>query len=339
MFTDHVRLKLVAGKGGNGVVAWRREKYVPKGGPSGGNGGKGGDVIVQACSNTFSLEAFRNRKVMKADNGGEGGGNKRRGKNGQDCVVKVPCGTLLKTSDEEEILFDFTEEGQRFVICEGGIGGRGNESYKTPTNRAPNYCTKGQDGKSNQIVLELKLIADVGFVGFPNAGKSTMIASMTNIPVKVAPYPFTTLRPNLGYVQFEDYTRILLADIPGIIKGAHNNKGLGLEFLRHIERTKVLVYVLDLSGIDGRDPFEDLEVLQEELSAYSGELPLKSFVIALNKTDEPEAELFKEEFYKRYQGDTSLLYEISAIVGEGLPELTEALRALVKEKRNREVAS
>lgn len=325
MFVDRVKFKLSAGKGGNGVVAWRREKYIRKGGPAGGDGGKGGSIILQATTNELSLEAYRNRRNLKAENGKQGGSAQKKGRNGKDLVIKIPCGTLVKDIETGDILYDFTEDGEEWVICPGGKGGKGNINFKTPTNRAPNYATDGKEGVSREVELELKLIADVGLVGFPNAGKSTLISSVAKVNVKVAPYPFTTLRPNLGYIDFEDYTRILMADIPGLIKGAHQNRGLGYEFLRHVERTKSLVYILDASGIDGRTPTEDFKVLREELSAYNDEMSDKPFIVLLNKIDTEEAQENIKEFKKEYPFDSSTLLEISALEKLGLKEFLSSL--------------
>ena len=330
MFVDRIKFKLSAGKGGNGVVAWRREKYIRKGGPAGGDGGKGGSIILHATTNELSLETYRNRRILKAENGQQGGSAQKKGRNGKDLILNIPCGTLLKDSETGEILYDFTKDGEEWVVCAGGKGGKGNINFKTPTNQAPNYCTDGKEGTSREVDLELKLIADVGLVGFPNAGKSTLISSVAKVNVKVAPYPFTTLRPNLGYVDFEDYTRILLADIPGLIKGAHQNKGLGYEFLRHVERTKALVYILDASGIDGRTPKEDFEVLREELSAYNEEMSKKPFIVLLNKVDTEESIENVNEFKKEYPFDPSTLLEISALEKIGLKEFLASLQKTFK---------
>lgn len=318
MFTDRITLELRAGKGGNGIVAWRREKYIPKGGPYGGDGGKGGAIILEADHQTYSLEAYRNTRLIKADNGGQGGPNRRKGKNGQDRILKIPCGTLIKDPETGTILHDFTEDHQRVEICSGGRGGRGNTHFKSPTNRAPNICTPGKEGQKIHIELELKLIADVGLVGFPNAGKSTFISSITDVPVKMAPYPFTTLRPNLGYIMGEDAQRILIADIPGIIAGAHQNKGLGLEFLRHIERTHLLLFVLDVSGIEGRDPEEDIRVLKQEIALYNPELLKKPYAILLNKIDAAEKEISFPE--------AENVFKISALTGQGVDKVVGFLK-------------
>lgn len=334
MFVDRVFIQFSAGKGGNGVVAWRREKYIPKGGPAGGNGGKGGSIILEADTQISSLDWFRHRRLIKAENGGAGGGNCRQGRNGQDLILKVPCGTLVKDGNSGEILHDFTEHGERWVLCKGGRGGRGNDSFKTPTNRAPNQYTEGIEGENHYIELELKLIADVGLVGFPNAGKSTLISSLAGLRVKVAAYPFTTLQPNLGFIELDNYKRIYLADIPGIIEGASQNRGLGLEFLRHIERTKLLIYILDASGIDGRTPSHDFRVLREELRAYNPELLERPYLVALNKIDTEEARAHIEQFNQNYQFPSQTLFEISAAYGEGLETLLREVVRRLKIQEN-----
>ncbi len=328
MFTDRVTIHLAAGKGGNGVVAWRREKYVPKGGPSGGNGGKGGSVIIKADAQVYSLEWFRNRRILKAGNGMPGGDSDRQGRSGTDLILKVPCGTLIKDAVTGEVLHDLTVDGQSVVLCTGGIGGKGNTCFKSPTNRAPNICTPGREGGIADVELELKLIADIGLVGFPNAGKSTIISAVADVRVKIAPYPFTTLRPNLGFIQKEDYTRVFIADIPGIIEGAHKNRGLGFEFLRHIERTKLLLFILDASGIDGRTPTDDYRVLRAELSAYNSELLERPYLVILNKIDSEEAEVHIEDFLNRFPEEAENLIKTSALSGEGIPDLLRAIHRL-----------
>lgn len=325
MFIDRVVLDLFAGKGGNGVVAWTREKFIPKGGPCGGNGGKGGSVTLVADSQVYSLEWYRNRRILKAENGQPGASNSRQGRNGKSLLLKVPCGTLVKNLTTGEILHDFTKDKEEWVICKGGKGGRGNETFKTPTHQAPNVCTEGVEGETIQVELELKLIADVGLVGFPNAGKSTLISALAHVRVKIAAYPFTTLQPNIGFIKREDLTRIYIADIPGIIEGAHSNRGLGFEFLRHIERTKLLLFVLDASGIDGRNPTDDFRVLQSELSSYNREMLERPYFVVLNKIDAEEAEENILQFHKEFPLDPSRVFEISAILGSGLQELQKAL--------------
>lgn len=330
MFIDRVLIDLAAGKGGNGVVAWRREKYIPKGGPCGGNGGKGGSLILEADTQVFSLEWFRNRRIIKAENGRQGGPNRQQGRNGKDLILKVPCGTLVKDARTGEILHDFTTDKESWVICKGGKGGRGNDSFKSPTNRAPNICTPGKEGEAAQIELELKLIADVGLVGFPNAGKSTLISTLAHVKVKIAPYPFTTLQPNIGFIKCEDLTRIFIADIPGIIEGAHRNRGLGFEFLRHIERTKLLLFILDASGIDGRSPTEDYRILRQEIQAYNPEMLLRPYLVVLNKIDTEESKEHIERFNKEIEEDPKRIFLISAERGDGVQELQKAIEYTCK---------
>ncbi len=336
MFVDRVVIEFVAGKGGNGVVAWRREKFIPKGGPSGGNGGKGGSVILEADTQIGSLDWFRHRRILKAQNGGDGGSNCRQGRNGTDLILKVPCGTLVKDSRTGEILYDFVNDKERFVLCKGGRGGRGNDSFKTPTHQAPNICTEGTYGQTHHVELELKLIADVGLVGFPNAGKSTLISSLAGLRVKVAAYPFTTLQPNLGFIELDNYKRVYIADIPGIIEGASSNRGLGLEFLRHIERTKLLIFILDASGIDGRTPSSDFRVLREEIGAYNPELLERPYLVALNKIDTEESQANIEEFCHNYPLLPHTLFKISAAYGEGLQALVEEMTDRLAEKEPEE---
>lgn len=336
MFVDRVQVEFSAGKGGNGVVAWRREKFIPKGGPCGGNGGKGGSIILEADTQLTSLDWFRHRRHIKAENGADGGGNCRQGRNGQDLILKVPLGTLVKNTTTGEIIHDLTHDKEQLVLCQGGRGGRGNDSFKTPTNRAPNKFTLGTYGQESSIELELKLIADVGLVGFPNAGKSTLISTLAGLRVKVAAYPFTTLQPNLGFIELDNYQRIYIADIPGIIEGANENRGLGLEFLRHIERTKLLIYILDASGIDGRNPTDDFQVLRDELKAYNPELLDRPYLVALNKIDTEESKDNITKFTKKYKLPKDVLFKISAAYGEGLQELVNALTSRLKVSNNKE---
>jgi len=326
MFVDSVTVKLSAGRGGNGVIAWRRAKYIPKGGPAGGNGGNGGSVILEADPEIPSLEHFRNRRILKAQNGIQGGAKNCHGKNGQDLLLKIPMGTLVKDAATKEVLFDFTEKGQKWKICTGGRGGKGNNHFKTPTHQAPYVCTEGTSGESRDVELELKLIADVGFVGMPNAGKSTLISRLAHIEVKIAPYLFTTLRPNLGIVQFPE-RRLLIADIPGIIENAHKNKGLGFAFLRHIERTSILAFLIELAPYQERDPFEEFQMLKRELAAYNSALLDKPYLVLLNKIDQEGASELAASFRSRYSGNH--LFEISAREGTGLSQVKEAMRDLL----------
>ncbi len=329
MFIDRVKLKLVAGKGGNGIVAWRREKFLPKGGPYGGNGGVGGDISLQADVNIYSLEAYRHRRLLKAQNGQPGGVNLRQGKSGSPLVLKVPCGTLVKDKETGEVLYDLTESGEKWMVCQGGRGGKGNHCFKSSTNRAPNYCTPGKPGIEREVELELKLIADIGLVGMPNAGKSTLMSRITHAKVKIGAYPFTTLTPNLSFIQCEDFSRILIADIPGIIENAHLNRGLGLEFLRHIERSSSLLFILDAGGEDeSRNPFQDFMTLREELGSYSSEMLEKSFLVVLNKMDQEKAAAHIAEFMEKYPFDPNTVFSISAKEEKGLEAVIEAMRCL-----------
>lgn len=326
MFIDSVTLTLTAGKGGNGVVAWRREKYIPKGGPTGGNGGRGGSIILRASNQIPSLEGMRNKRIIKAENGSPGGANLIQGRSGKNLTITIPCGTLIKDRKTGEVLFDFLEDGQEWIICKGGKGGKGNDHFKSPTHQAPNVFTEGTYGESKEVELELKLIADVGLLGMPNAGKSTLMSRITYVAVKVAPYPFTTLHPNLGFVQYRDSTKVLVADIPGIIENAHANRGLGISFLKHIERTSLIVYVVDISGFEGRDPLDDFRTLRNELKAYKEEMLNKPYLVVLNKIDIEGAEENVERFKKEIDVDHDLIFPISAMEKEGLEALIETLK-------------
>lgn len=326
MFVDRVRLTLSAGRGGNGIVAWRREKYIPKGGPAGGDGGKGGSIYLEANPESVSLENLRNRRIIRAQNGASGGPNCRTGKNGEDLILSIPCGTLVKDALTGEVLFDITEARHKELLCRGGKGGKGNDRFKSPTNQAPNICTEGTLGEEREIELELKLIADIGLIGMPNAGKSSLMRQVTHLPVKIGAYPFTTLFPNLSYIQYPDQERVLIADIPGIIEGAHADKGLGLAFLRHIERTSALVFVIDISGFEGRDPIDDFAVLRKELESYDPQLLEKPCLVVLNKIDVEGAQENVQRFRKRYSSFEVM--EISALQGTGIETFGQRLREL-----------
>lgn len=329
MFIDSVKVHLSAGKGGNGVIAWRREKYIPKGGPAGGDGGNGGSIILESDPQVHSLESLRNRRIVKAQNGMNGQGNNRKGKNGQDLVLKIPLGTLIKNTATNEILCDFTRTEQQWKICAGGKGGKGNSRFKTATHQAPYVCTEGTPGQSTEVEFELKLIADIGLIGMPNAGKSTLIAKLAHVRVKIAPYPFTTLRPNLGILRREDESRLLIADIPGLIDKASQNRGLGISFLKHVERTSILLFVIELAPDQERDPFEEFLMLQRELKAYNPSLLEKPFLVALNKIDQDGARELADAFRARYPLDRKI-FEISALEDIGLESLRKEIFALFK---------
>lgn len=268
MFVDEAQIKVRAGKGGNGCVAFRREKFVPKGGPSGGDGGDGGSVVLESTSRMNTLTHFRFQPEQGAENGRPGEGSKCTGRTGKDLVLQIPAGTLVYDAESNELLHDFDDAGQRFVVARGGHGGRGNVHFKSSTNRAPRYAEDGTEGQALTLRLRLKLLADVGLVGFPNAGKSTLISKVSAARPKIADYPFTTLQPNLGVVSLGEFDSFVMADIPGLIKGAHDGHGLGDRFLRHIERTKILLHLVDLSDESGRDCVQDYEVVAHELSSF-----------------------------------------------------------------------
>lgn len=327
MFIDTIQLKMSAGRGGNGVVAWTRRKYIPKGGPCGGDGGLGGNIYVEIDSNASSLEWFWNRHHLEAENGAAGSGALRQGRKGRDLFLKVPAGTQIYNAQTGELIADMSPPQGRMMICKGGRGGYGNDHFKTPTNRAPNEWTPGKEGQSLEVRLELKLIADIGLVGYPNAGKSSLMKKVTMSAVKTAPYPFTTLTPNLGYMRFSDYRHLIMADVPGIIEGAHENKGLGLEFLRHFERTSALIFVLDAAAIDGRDPVSDYHVLRHELEKHHPELLQKPSWVVLNKLDLEEAQAFAEDFYRQTGLSKDDVIEISALTGLGIDKLKAKLES------------
>ncbi|HHI97261.1 MAG TPA: GTPase ObgE [Thermodesulfatator atlanticus] len=327
-FIDQVKIYVKAGDGGPGCVSFRREKYVPRGGPDGGDGGKGGDVVLVASSQLHTLYDFYHQTHFRAENGRPGMGKKMKGRDGRDLILYVPVGTVVRDAETGEILYDFTREGERFVVARGGRGGRGNARFATPTRQAPRFAEPGEPGEERWIILELKLIADVGLVGLPNAGKSTLLSRITAAKPKIADYPFTTLTPNLGVVKLSEERTFVVADIPGLIEGAHKGVGLGLDFLRHIERTKVLLYVLDVSK--GEEVKKDFELLRKELAHYHPSLLEKPSAVALNKIDlvadrerlAPLKAYFEEKGYP--------VYLISAVTGEGIKELLEGLWRLVR---------
>lgn len=324
---DTARIQIKAGNGGNGCISFRREKFVPRGGPDGGDGGNGGNVILVATLGMSTLIDLHHNPRQVADNGGHGTGKQRDGADGADCVVKVPAGTIVRDYDTTETLADLTEPDQTVVVARGGIGGKGNARFKSSTFQAPRVAEKGEPGEAREISLEIKLIADVGLVGYPNAGKSTLLARTSAATPKIAAYPFTTLRPNLGVVRINREQNFVLADIPGLIEGAHKGAGLGHQFLRHIERTKMLVHVIDLSATDGRDPIKDYEQLNRELGHYNELLTKLPQIIAVNKMDMPEAKA-NLTHVQEYFGNRKI-FPISAITGDGVnPLMQQTYRSL-----------
>ncbi|MEQ8175934.1 MAG: GTPase ObgE [Syntrophomonadaceae bacterium] len=328
MFVDQAKIYVKGGDGGNGIIAFRREKYVPMGGPAGGDGGRGGHVIFQADEGLRTLMDFKYKKHFKAPRGNHGGGKNMHGANGEDLLVKVPPGTLVKDLDTGDILADLVAHGQQQIVACGGRGGRGNARFANPINKAPSISENGAPGEERWLLLELKVLADVGLVGFPNAGKSTLISRISAARPKIADYPFTTLTPNLGVVRTRDGESFVVADIPGLIEGAHAGAGLGHDFLRHVERTRVLLFVLDAAQTEGRDVLADYEVLRRELNQYQSKLADQPYLIVANKMDLPEARQNLEGLSKRF-GEK--LLPISAATGEGIDFLIERTRALLAE--------
>ncbi|MGQ5206366.1 GTPase ObgE [Bacillus subtilis] len=320
MFVDQVKVYVKGGDGGNGMVAFRREKYVPKGGPAGGDGGKGGDVVFEVDEGLRTLMDFRYKKHFKAIRGEHGMSKNQHGRNADDMVIKVPPGTVVTDDDTKQVIADLTEHGQRAVIARGGRGGRGNSRFATPANPAPQLSENGEPGKERYIVLELKVLADVGLVGFPSVGKSTLLSVVSSAKPKIADYHFTTLVPNLGMVETDDGRSFVMADLPGLIEGAHQGVGLGHQFLRHIERTRVIVHVIDMSGLEGRDPYEDYLTINQELSEYNLRLTERPQIIVANKMDMPEAAENLEAFKEKLTDDFPV-FPISAVTREGLREL------------------
>src|SRR6516225_4867004 len=349
MFVDQIRIHAKAGDGGDGCVSFRREKFVPKGGPDGGDGGRGGDIILRTDVHTDNLVDFYYQPLLKAKRGGHGKGKNMYGRAGADSIHKVPIGTLVyrippqlfepREGDEQpqkpaiepsacELLVDLSEQNQEFVLCKGGAGGKGNTHFKSSTNRVPTQFTEGEPGEEGDFLLELRKIADVGLVGYPNAGKSTLLGKISAAHPKVAPYPFTTLNPTIGVVEFEGYRRAKVADIPGLIEGAHRNVGLGHDFLRHIVRCKLLVFVLDTSGSEGRNPLEDLGSLRRELDLYDPTLSQRGWIIAANKIDLPDAEKNLLLLRTRYPDRT--IIPTAAEEGRGIEEFKNALRQFLE---------
>lgn len=330
MFYDRVKIYVKGGDGGNGCVAFRREKYVPEGGPWGGDGGKGADVIFKGDSGLRTLVDFRYQRHYKGMRGQHGRGKNMHGRSADDLVMRVPLGTVVKDEKTGLVFGDIVTEGQELVVAKGGRGGRGNSRFAGPNNKAPGMAEKGEPGEERWLLLELKLLADVGLVGYPNAGKSTLISKVSAARPKIADYPFTTLTPNLGMVSMGEGRSFIMADIPGLIEGAHGGAGLGHEFLRHVERTRLIVHVLDTAGTEGRDPLEDFKVISRELELYNQDLAARPLVIAANKTDLPDSGESLERL-KAALGDTHEIFPISAVTGAGVPNLINRVYQLLEE--------
>lgn len=341
MFVDRIKVFAQAGSGGRGSVSFRREKFVPKGGPDGGDGGRGGDVILRADRHTDNLSNLFYEPIIKAKNGGHGMGKKMHGRSAPNKIVKVPVGTIVwpaqeadrsqttyRTYDLADPVVDLTKDGEEFVLCEGGAGGKGNVHFKSSRNRAPRQYTEGAEGESGHFLLELRTIADAGLIGYPNAGKSTLLRKISAARPKVAAYPFTTLHPIIGVVELSEYRRITMADIPGLIEGAHKGVGLGHEFLRHITRCRIFLFVVDTGGSEGRNPVEDIQNLRRELDLYDSRLSERPWFIVANKLDLPDANENLKALGKKFSKIE--IVPISAATGEGIEELKKKLGAWLK---------
>ena len=328
MFVDEVLMTIEAGTGGNGCMAYRREKYIPMGGPYGGNGGKGSDIIFKADEGLKTLIDLRYKKRIKGNNGNNGEGKNKNGSNSEDVIVKVPIGTTVKDADTGVVIADLTKQGQEAIIAYGGRGGRGNVSLSSRSNPCPSYAENGEPGEVRNVKVELRMIADVGLVGMPSVGKSTILSMISNANPKIASYHFTTLSPNLGVVKTDDNT-FVVADLPGLIEGASDGAGLGHKFLKHIERTKIIAHVIDMSSYEGRDPYEDYVAIREELEKFSAKLLTKPEIIIANKMDGEKAKENLENFKKKIKSKD--IYEVTALLGEGLDAVIDKLSQMSKE--------
>lgn len=331
MFTDYTKITIKSGDGGNGAATFRREKYVAAGGPDGGDGGNGGNIYFQVDKDKNTLIDFRYNKKFKAGNGENGSGNRCNGKYGEDLYIKVPIGTVVKDVETGKIVADLSEPNQTEIILKGGRGGRGNSHFATATRQAPRFSEDGEKGEEKEIILELKLLADVGLLGFPNVGKSTFLSKVTDAKPKIANYHFTTIEPNLGVVKTKGGDGFVIADIPGIIEGASEGVGLGIQFLRHVERTRLLLHFVDVSGQEGRDPVQDFYTINEELKKYSEKLSTRKQVIVANKIDAMQDEKLLKEVEEMAKENEIELFKISAVTGEGIKELMKRISELLKE--------
>jgi len=332
-FVDYAKIYVKAGDGGRGCVAFRREKYVPKGGPSGGDGGRGGHIIFRASRELNTLLDLRYQREYRAKRGQHGMGKKMHGKDGEDRIIPVPVGTVIKDADTEEVLADLDSEGVEIIIAKAGRGGQGNAHFATPTRQAPKFAQPGEEGEEKNLVIELKLLADVGLLGLPNAGKSTLISVISSARPKIADYPFTTLTPNLGVVKLKDFRSFVVADIPGLIEGAHRGAGLGFQFLRHVERTSLLLHLVDASDMPETDPVEDLKKVNKELELYSSKLLEKPQAVVGTKTDIAVDKKRLRKLAKYCKSKKIEFFPVSAATGKGIRELLRYLSAIVgKEK-------
>lgn len=331
MFVDRVQIEASAGRGGNGCMSFRRERYIPKGGPDGGNGGAGGDIIIVAKTGVNSLVSLSHKKHWRAEKGVPGMGSNRHGKKGQDMIIEVPPGTIVIDAKNDFVIKDLKEEGESVIAARGGKGGRGNAMFKSSTNQAPRNWTPGGDGESRLLILELKVIADVGLIGMPNAGKSTLLSRLTRARPEIANYPFTTKYPNLGQVQVNRDRAFVLADIPGLIEGAHQGVGLGHDFLKHIERSGILVHLVEPEPMDQSDPIQNYVAIRKELEQFNEELGQRAELIAVTKAELPGAEEIREKLQKETNHPVFL---ISSVTGQGLSELTRAVVQLLDESKS-----
>ena len=331
MFVDRVKIHVKGGNGGNGMVSFFRAKYITHGGPDGGDGGRGGDVVFVGDESMGTLMDFRYKRMFKAGNGQDGGKRNCFGKDGESIVIKVPVGTVIREAESGKIMADITKHGEEKILIHGGKGGKGNQHFATPTRQAPRYAEQGRVAKEYDVILELKLIADVGLIGFPNVGKSTLLSMVTNANPKIANYHFTTLSPNLGVVEGRFGDSFVLADIPGLVEGASEGIGLGHEFLRHVERTKVFIHVVDAAGVEGDDPVENVRKINRELEEYNPDLMKRPQVIAANKTDIPGAEENVQRLQEIYEKDGFMVYPISAATNKGLDELLTKVGEILRD--------
>ncbi|MBI3753261.1 MAG: GTPase ObgE [Deltaproteobacteria bacterium] len=338
-FIDEAKIYAQAGSGGRGCVSFRREKYIPKGGPDGGDGGKGGDISIVADSRLASLLDFKYKKHYAAERGEHGQGKNCAGKDGQNLIIHVPVGTVIKDAEGGEIIEDLTRDGQSIIIAKGGRGGKGNAFFASSTYQAPKFAQPGEKGEERWLHLELKLLADVGIIGFPNAGKSTLISHISAAKPKIADYPFTTLQPHLGVVRFGGHQDFVVADIPGLIEGAHTGKGLGIKFLKHIERTSLFIHLIDISPQTGRDPIRDFEIINTELKAFNSDMAKRPQIVALNKVDITEARERLSGLLKFFKEKDMLVFSVSAATGEGLDKLVKYAGRWVGKLRGKETTA